>query len=77
MQEIPSLGITLQHHLASLMMPNIYPRDGIFNQHLTTIKDSYNLQAPVGDNWPKIVFSNYFQCKNYVYTQLIHSPAQN
>ena len=21
--------------------PNNYPRDGIFNQHLTTIKDSY------------------------------------
>ena len=25
------------------MMPNSYPRDGIFNQHLTTIKDSYIL----------------------------------
>ena len=24
-------------------MPNSYPRDGIFNQHLTTIKDSYIL----------------------------------
>ena len=22
-------------------MPNSYPRDGILNQHLTTIKDSY------------------------------------
>ena len=29
-------------HSGSLMMPNSYPRDGIFNQHLTTIKDSYN-----------------------------------
>ena len=23
------------------MMPNSYPRDGIFNPHLPTIKDSY------------------------------------
>ena len=41
--KIPSLGITVRHHLASLVMPNSYPREGIFNQHLTTIKDSYNL----------------------------------
>ena len=39
--KVPSLGITVRHHLASLVMPNSYPRDGIFNQHLTTIKDSY------------------------------------
>ena len=24
-------------------MANSYPRDGIFNQHFTTIKDSYNV----------------------------------
>ena len=24
-----------------LVMPNSYPHDGIFSQHLTTIKDSY------------------------------------
>ena len=30
------------HHLASLVMPSSYPHDGIFNQHLTTIKDSNN-----------------------------------
>ena len=41
--KIPSLGITVRHHSASLVMPNSYPRDGIFNPHLTTIKDSYNL----------------------------------
>ena len=29
--------------ILSLMMPNSYPRDGIFNPHLTTIKDSYIL----------------------------------
>ena len=34
--------VTVRHHSASLVMPNSYPRDGIFNQHLTTIKDSYN-----------------------------------
>ena len=40
--KIPPLGITVRHHSASLMMPNSYLRDGIFNQHLTIIKDSYN-----------------------------------
>ena len=32
------------------MMPNSYPRDGIFNPHLTTIKDSYSLA------WARITF---------------------
>ena len=41
--KIPSLGITVQHHSASLVMPNRYPRDRIFKLNLTTIKDSYNL----------------------------------
>ena len=41
--EIPSLGITVWHHSTSLVMPNNFPRDGIFNPHLTTIEDSYNL----------------------------------
>ena len=40
--KIPVLGITVRHHLASLVMPNSYPRDGIFNPHLTTIKVSYS-----------------------------------
>ena len=35
--------VTVRHHSASLVMLNSYPRDGIFNQHLTTIKDSYML----------------------------------
>ena len=35
-----SLFITVWHRLASLVMPNSYPRDGIFNLHLTTINDS-------------------------------------
>ena len=30
----------------SLVMPNSYPRDGISNRHLTTIKDSYHLTYP-------------------------------
>ena len=33
--------------ISSLVMPNSYPRDGIFNPHPTTIKDSNNLLAPV------------------------------
>ena len=43
--KIPSLGITVRHHSASLLLPNSYPQDGIFNLHLTAIKDSYNLLA--------------------------------
>ena len=41
--KIPSLGMTIRHHEASLVMPNSYPRDRTFNRHLTTIKDSYIL----------------------------------
>ena len=37
--------VTVRNHSASLVMPNSYPIDGIFNQHLTSIKDSYNLQV--------------------------------
>ena len=39
--KISSFGITVRHHSASLVMPNSYPRDGIFKPHLTSIKDSY------------------------------------
>ena len=41
--KIPLLGITVRHHSANLVMPNSYPRDGIFNPHLTTMTDSYIL----------------------------------
>ena len=41
--KIPSFGITFRHYAASLVVPNSYPRDEIFNPHLTTIKDSYFL----------------------------------
>ena len=41
--KIPSLRITVWHHSASLVIPKSYPRDRLFNPHLTTIKDSYNL----------------------------------
>ena len=40
---IPSLKITVRHHSASLEMPNSNPHDGIFNPHLTPMKDSYIL----------------------------------
>ena len=51
--KIQSLGITVRHHSASLVMPNIYPRDGIFNQHLTTIKDSCSLVLTGYENLTK------------------------
>ena len=40
--KIPSLGISVQHDSASLVMPNTYPRGGIFNPHCTAIKDTHN-----------------------------------
>ena len=46
--KIPSIGITVRHHSASLVMPNSYPRDGIFNPLFTTIKDSYIHAYPTG-----------------------------
>ena len=39
--KILSLGITVQHFSASLVMSHSYPRDGIFNPNYTAIKDSY------------------------------------
>ena len=38
--KISSLGITVQHHSLSLVMPNSYPHDITFNPHLTAIEDS-------------------------------------
>ena len=43
--KIPSFEITVRHHFASLMMWNSYSHDGIFNLHLTTMKDSYILRT--------------------------------
>ena len=43
MQMENSLRITVRYHSASLMMPKSYSCDGIFNPHLITITDSYNL----------------------------------
>ena len=39
--EKPSLGITVCHHSASLVMPNCYPRDWFFYPTLTLMIDSY------------------------------------
>ena len=36
--------VTVRHHSESFVTPNSYPRDGIFNPHLTTIKGSYNVK---------------------------------
>ena len=38
-----SLGITVCHHSASLVMPNGDPRDRFFYPTLTLMMDSYNL----------------------------------
>ena len=47
-----SLGITVCHHSASLMMPNGDPRDRFFYPTLTLMIDSYNLLARI---WPFFV----------------------
>ena len=48
MQEKESImvlrSVRCQLKIPSLVMLNSYPRDGIFNQHLTIIKDSYKQQ---------------------------------
>ena len=49
--------VTVRHNSASLVMPKSYPRDGIFNQHLTTIKDSY---FPPVYQWNKITQVGFF-----------------
>ena len=54
--KITWLGITLRHHSASLVMPNSYPRDGMFNPHLTIIKYSYILVL-----WDQWAHSRLFQ----------------
>ena len=41
-EKIPSLGVTVRHHEACLVMPNSYPSDGIFNLHRRTIMDSFS-----------------------------------
>ena len=40
-----SLGITVYHLLASLVMPNSNPRDGFLDHTLTLMMYSYNLEA--------------------------------
>ena len=57
--KILSLGVTVRHHSASLVMPNSYPPDGIFNPHLTTIKDSYDLKAELRKTFSKFYRRHY------------------
>ena len=37
------------------LMQNSYPRDGIFSQHLTTIKDSYSVIIKSNYDWSNAV----------------------
>ena len=47
----PSLGITVCHHSASLVMPNGDPQDRCFSPTLTLMVDSYNLERhPQGNS---------------------------
>ena len=34
--------VTIRHYSASFVMPNSYPRDEMFNPHITHMKDSYS-----------------------------------
>ena len=74
--KIPSLGITVRHYSGSLVMPNSYPRGGIFNPHLTTIKDSYNLNQI---QWPsktkdicyKIIFAYHSLTTSFTISKML------
>ena len=41
-----SLGITVRHHEACLVMPISDPRDRFFYPHHTSMKDTYNTKQP-------------------------------
>ena len=77
--KIPSLEITFRHHSASLVMLNSYPRDGLVNPHLITIKDSYIL-APVSDAEMPVVYArNVFSCipdRNFRITDFLHTRQE-
>ena len=45
MIEKPSLGISVCHHSASLVMPKGDPPDGLFYPTLTLMMDSYNVAS--------------------------------
>ena len=67
--------ITVRHHSASLMMPNSYPCDGIFNQHLTTIIDSHILLPLCGmiDQYD----CNIVDCSVILFVWLFNVPVNN
>ena len=78
--KIPSLGITVRYHSASLVMPNSYPRDGIFIPNLTTIKDSCMLYAVVFSIASNKVWENYLKvfgrCNVANYSALRKTPTK-
>ena len=49
-QRNPSLGITVRHHSASLVMPISDPRDRFFYPHRTPMKDTYYLRLFILDS---------------------------
>ena len=55
--KILSLGMTVLHHSASLVMPNSYPCGGIFIPNLTTIRDSYILVGGI----LKLIFASFLR----------------
>ena len=54
---IPSHGITIQHHSANLVMLNNYHRDGNFNPHLTIIVDSHTV----------VLVNNHLDCAKRIW----------
>ena len=61
--KILSLRLTALHHSASLVMPNSYPNDRIFNSHLTANKGSYIPTHMVPDIW--LFTTPYNRCRHW------------
>ena len=71
----PSLGITVCHQSASLVMPNCDPQDGFFYPTLTLMIDSYSLSVSLSCQYQQInmyvtrifnVFKGDLLCKDFL-----------
>ena len=90
-RKVSSCKISVRQHLASLVMPNSYPRDGIFNPHLTTIKDPGQYWVCKNDSFSsmfntlfkrkvtegRVLFGHKANLRSFVcITNLINGPRQ-
>ena len=80
-----SLGITVCHHSASLVMQNGDPRDGFFYPTLTFIIDSHKLACISSGSGLFVKVKNIFKKKEYIFflnhnlthLEIYYRPSQN